>query len=441
MAIKKYPTPEKEELLKLFFHELKGDSHIAKIYNVSIPVVKRWKKEYGIVTKPYHGRIRHDITESEFRRDCDLLSRSQMKKKYGNYIVINNYAQKFGVSLPKSKFDEWEEERSKVKHNLEDLIGLNSNGKTLKEISKESNISIEVLKRTFRENEVSVSLHSYNKSKGELEIKSLFENFKSVKFDKKFEIDCFYEDKNFGVEYCGEYWHSTLQKDKFYHYNKWKYFFDKNIKLITIFESEWRNETKNKILRSMIDYNIGKTKHKYMARKLKLEEIDASDAMKFYNENHIAGERGGTFHFGLKDDGMILSCMTVGKSRYKTDEYELIRFANKKDTLISGAFSKIFNHVSTYFINKRIVSYSDLRFGFGHTYKNAGFVFDGVTPPNYYYYNKSKPNGLESRMKYQKHKLTHLSSYDINKTEEQIMLEEGYLKIFDCGNSRWFCQL
>lgn len=53
------------------------------------------------------------------------------------------------------------------------------------------------------------------------------------------EIDIYIPEMKLGFEFNGLYWHSDLRKDKMYHYNKMKYFENKGIHLIQIFEDEW----------------------------------------------------------------------------------------------------------------------------------------------------------------------------------------------------------
>lgn len=68
----------------------------------------------------------------------------------------------------------------------------------------------------------------------------------------------------------------------------------------------------------------------------------------------------------------------------------------------------------------------------GNLYSAIGFKLDKISPPNYWYFKRSK---LESRVKYQKHKLKHLlETYDETKSEVQNMHDNGYGRIFDCGN-------
>ena len=69
-------------------------------------------------------------------------------------------------------------------------------------------------------------------------------------------------------------------------------------------------------------------------------------------------------------------------------------------------------------------------------YDRLGFKRIGVSSPNYWYW-KGKMNNLtlESRVKYQKHKLKNiLEHFDESKSEVQNMKDNGYNRIFDCGN-------
>ena len=96
-----------------------------------------------------------------------------------------------------------------------------------------------------------------------------------------------------------------------------------------------------------------------------------------------------------------------------------------------GGASKLFKH----FISNHkgtIISYANRRFSKGDVYEQLGFEFKGETKPNYYYV---KGDQTYSRLKFQKHKLAKmLENYDPNLTEYENMLNNGYDKIYDCGN-------
>lgn len=83
---------------------------------------------------------------------------------------------------------------------------------------------------------------------------------------------------------------------------------------------------------------------------------------------------------------------------------------------------------------KSIITYADKRYSNGDVYKKNGFNELKDSKPNYFYF---KPNTyeLKSRVHFQKHKLKLLlDNFDENLTETQNMFNNGYRKIYDCGN-------
>ena len=67
-------------------------------------------------------------------------------------------------------------------------------------------------------------------------------------------------------------------------------------------------------------------------------------------------------------------------------------------------------------------------------YLNLGFEYDRETGPNYWYVHRGRT--IESRMKYQKHKLRHLlANFDPSLTEKENMFNHGYDRFWDCGNA------
>lgn len=87
---------------------------------------------------------------------------------------------------------------------------------------------------------------SFTSSKYEQEIAdfiSTFYNGECIKNSRDIisplELDLYYPEKKIAIEFNGDYWHDENHKPKDYHYNKFKQCLDKNILLVSIFESEW----------------------------------------------------------------------------------------------------------------------------------------------------------------------------------------------------------
>ena len=55
--------------------------------------------------------------------------------------------------------------------------------------------------------------------------------------------------------------------------------------------------------------------------------------------------------------------------------------------------------------------------------------------PNYFYFKKTNPTIVESRIKFQKHKLPLIfENVNLANSEWEIMQENNYDRIWDCGN-------
>jgi len=439
-------SPSKEDLANLISKGF-GKTEIASNYNTTIGVVSRWLKENDLKIQPYQGRRYFRNKQDELnaiesiRKELESNNThiSGISKATGLPRNIIRMLQKNHAITTTSKFDVWKTDYDYIQANLDIYIKEN-NTKSLKEISETHGISIEQLKRCFTENNVPVKLHSHNKSKGELEVKQFISSIgfecHSTLLDKTYEIDCFVPIKNFGVEYCGEYWHRHIpsKKNGKYHQNKFTFCSDNNISLMTIFSSEWAN--KRIILESMIKSRLG-LNIRIPARKCVIMELKGHVGKDFHESNHISGGINSSINIGLYHDSRLVSVLSFVQSRFDKDyQYEISRFSSILGHTVVGGLSKMFAYFVDNYNPVNCMTYSDLRFGEGKCYEKIGFIFDGITPPNYYYMSKNG-NKLESRQKYQKSKLVNMPGYDISKTEFEIMDSNGYLRVYDCGNHKY----
>ena len=247
-----------------------------------------------------------------------------------------------------------------------------------------------------------------------------------------YELDVYVPSKNLAFEFDGLYWHSDINKPANYHLDKTKACAKKGIKLIHVFEDEWKY--KMEITESRIKNLFGIYDKVVYARKCSVKETHPKDIKEFEDETHIQGHVPTIVNYGLYYEGKLVALMTFGVPRYdKSIEYELIRFSVAKGWHIPGAASKLFSHFIKDYKPNSVVSYCDLRWSQGNLYKTLGFKLMKTSKPNYFYV---KSDRRESRQKYQKRCLPRIfgSSVDMTKTEEQIMSEHGYHKIYDCGN-------
>ena len=246
------------------------------------------------------------------------------------------------------------------------------------------------------------------------------------------ELDIYLPEYNIALEINGLWWHSELYKGQKYHLNKTLLCREKNIHLIHIWEDDWKN--KSCILKSIILNKLGIIGNKIWARKCRISEVNSSDARKFLDENHIQGFSSSTIKIGLYYNDELVSLMTFGwRMTNGKKEYELIRFCNKKDYVISGSSSKIFKYFINNYNFSELISYSDFSMFNGNMYKILGFKKVSLSKPNYFWVVDSV---RRHRYNFSKKKLIN-KGYDKNKSEVEIMTDLGYYRIFSCGQEKW----
>lgn len=251
-----------------------------------------------------------------------------------------------------------------------------------------------------------------------------------------YEIDIYLPDLKLGFEFNGVFWHSDKFKDNNYHLKKYNKGIDNGIKIITIWEDDWT--LKREICTSFVINKIKKL-NSIMARKTILREVDYLTSKSFLDNNHLQGDCKSSVRLGLYYSDELVSIMTFSKLRLplggKNEEgvYELTRFCNKLNTSVAGGASKLLKHFIEKKSPKEIQTYSDNLISNGDLYDKLGFEYTNTSTPGYWYVI----NGVRNhRFNWRKSKLVKMG-YDINKTEEEIMMELGYFKIYNAGNKKW----
>ena len=247
---------------------------------------------------------------------------------------------------------------------------------------------------------------------------------------KDFEIDIYIQNKKFGIEFNGNYWHSTrVRKDYKYHLKKSEKAAELGIFVYHVFEYEWLYKKERVI--SQIKNLLGLNTETIYARKCAIKNISPKDEHDFLDKNHIQGDANAKVRLGLFYKDNLVSVMTFGKSRFnKHIEWELVRFCNKRDTTVIGGASKLFKHfVKTYNPNT-IISYSDIAKTKGTLYGILGFKTVGRAEPNYVWVNH---NTVMSRYQTQKHILIKQGFGNLGNTEKEIMEARNFAQVYDCG--------
>ena len=264
-------------------------------------------------------------------------------------------------------------------------------------------------------------------------IKSLgFEIETRKRITGRTEVDIYVPSQHFAIEYDGLYWHSELMKTRGFHLKKTKTVESLGVRLFHIFEDEWLEKTE--IVKSMIKNQLGITGNRIFARKCQLKEIDTPAARKFLTENHLQGYCPSGVRIGLFYNDELVAVMTFGKSRHFIGsgkyQIELLRYATKINTLVTGGASKMFKYYVRTYNPQSIVSYADRRWSDGHLYTTLGFEKYNESKPNYYYIRRHK---RIYRFNMRKSILVKKFGCPPDMTEREFCYKNKYYRIYDCG--------
>jgi len=429
-------TSIKEKIIEKHL-EKRGVSNPQKDKNVQEKTKRTCLKRYGVEYSLGSNEVREKSKETLIKKygvSHPMHSekiKNKMQKTCNNKYGVNFASQK---DIPKEVLEKLSNEEWLKKQHY-DLK------KPTSFISKELGVSETLVSK--RMHKLGLEVKRYGFSQPEIEIINFIaetgvENIslQSWNIINRKEIDIYLPNHALAIEYNGLFWHSEeYGKGRSYHLHKTQECLKQNIQLLHIFENEWMNEYKKDIWKSIIVSNLKKSNRIY-ARKTQVKEIKDNALVKdFLLKNHLQGNIHANTKLGLFFENELVSVMTFSKPRYSNYEWEIIRFCNKKFITIIGGASKLFKHFLSIKNPKNIISYSDKRIGEGKVYTNLNFKFNHLSKPNYFYF---KPGSLDlhSRIKFQKHKLPELlDDFDPDLSESNNMSNNGYYRIWDCGNN------
>lgn len=217
--------------------------------------------------------------------------------------------------------------------------------------------------------------------------------------------------------------------DKNYHLKKLQNAQENGYRCIHVFDwDDW-----NKIIYLLKD------KIKISGHKCELKEVSISEANNFLNKYHLQGScKGNTVNIGLYYNNRLISLMTFGKPRYnKNYEWEFLRFANS-DYIIRGGTQKLWKYFIDKYNPKSVISYSDISKFEGNFFKYLGFTFINNTKPTIHWYNKNmhftdnivRQLGADKLLG-----INYGSIDDCGLNNRDIMLKEGFVEVYDCGQA------
>lgn len=251
------------------------------------------------------------------------------------------------------------------------------------------------------------------------------------------ELDIFIPSINTAIEFNGLYWHSEEmgRVDKNYHLDKTNECLNKGVNLIQIFEDEWVK--KQKLVRERLKNILGKNnnKIKIYGRNCYIKEVDNKTKNEFLNEFHLQGGDISPIRLGAFYNDKLVGVMTFSKgkiskgSKSNKNIWELSRFCTDYNYNCIGLGGKLLNYFKNNYKWEKIFTYADKRWSNGDLYYTLGFKYTGDTKPNYWYIDLNKPKRI--------HRFALRKRENSNLTEHEIRRQEGYYRIWDCGNMKF----
>lgn len=387
-----------EELYNLYIIYNFSKEEVAKRFDVSLSKVKRKLREFNIHKSP-------ELIKQQMCRDS--LSKhgveySLQRKDVRDAILKTNYNKSEEEKLQRLQKVRatWDKNNSYWGHMSEEAR---------KAISSAEN------------------LITFYFSSPEQELRDLLASWgiKTVKTRTviaSYELDLYSEKYKIAIEFNGNYWHGENRVTPSYHKIKSEMAQKQGIFLYHIFEYEWNIPLKKELIIAQLKNLFGLNEKKIFARQCEIKPVSVINKQKFLNDNHLQGEDRSSVAVGLYCDEELVSIMTFCKPRFnKQYDWELSRFCSKRGYNVVGGASKLFN----WFLNNfsgTIISYSNEAKTRGTLYEKLGFRLLRISPPNYVWCN-----GKEVLPRYR----TQM------RNEAQIMKEQNYWRIYDCGNKVW----
>ena len=175
---------------------------------------------------------------------------------------------------------------------------------------------------------------------------------------------------------------------------------------------------------------------KLYARKCTIASIPNKLASIFIEENHIQGKvAGATKSYGLFNGDELVEVMTFGKPRYSRKyEWELLRLCTKQQTSVVGGASKLFKQFIAEMQPESIISYCDRAKFAGKVYMQIGMHLHHMSEPSKVW-SKGKEHITDNLLRQRGFDQLFKTNYGKGTSNEQLMVEHGWLPVYDCGQA------
>lgn len=424
---------EKVKRIKQTKLEKYGDENYHNIEQAKQTMQEKYGVQIGYQTeKSVQNRIKSSMekygVDNPFKSsEVHKLARQKMKEKYGveygykSKIIRNkineSIKEKYGVDniMHSSKY------QRKVKQTMFDKYKVTSGFLTPNAIKSHKQGTISKINKKCAE-----ELKQITDKQIKLE-KPIFKYIYDIQLGENILIDInptISHNVYISYPYLLKVVKDNIPVSKEYHLDRLKIAVENGYDLISVFD--WDDWEKIKYLLQ--------DKETLYARKLEIKEVDKKECNEFLNNYHLQNScNGQEVRLGLYKDNELIEIMTFGKPRYnKNYEWELLRLCTKPEYKVVGGAEKLFKHFIELVNPKSIISYCDNSKFSGEVYTRLGFTQKGKPSPSLHW-SKGSEHITDNLLRQRGFDQLFNTNYGKGTSNEELMIEHGWLPIYDCG--------
>ena len=424
---------EKVKRIKQTKLEKYGDENYHNIEQAKQTMQEKYGVQIGYQTeKSVQNRIKSSMekygVDNPFKSsEVHKLARQRMKEKYGveygykSKIIRNkineSIKEKYGVDniMHSSKY------QRKVKQTMFDKYKVTSGFLTPNAIKSHKQGTISKINKKCAE-----ELKQITNKQIKLE-KPIFKYIYDIQLGENILIDInptISHNVYISYPYLLKVVKDNIPVSKEYHLDRLKIAIENGYDLISVFD--WDDWNK-------IKYLLQDKKPLY-ARKLEVKEVDKKECNEFLNNYHLQNTcNGQEIRLGLYKNNELIEIMTFGKPRYnKNYEWELLRLCTKPEYKVVGGAEKLFKHFIELVNPKSIISYCDNSKFSGEVYTRLAFIQKGKPSPSLHW-SKGSEHITDNLLRQRGFDQLFNTNYGKGTSNEELMIEHGWLPIYDCG--------
>ena len=178
------------------------------------------------------------------------------------------------------------------------------------------------------------------------------------------------------------------------------------------------------------------------ARQTKIQRITKDTARIFFEANHLQGPVNARYHYGLYADGQLVAAASFSSGRTVTRDgipgrsFELLRYASLLYHRVVGGLGKLIARFVEEVNPGDIMTYADLDWASGKSYRVLHFKQVAVSPPQAFWIH---PAGM---IRYYPHRLPVQLTDDFRQQTkhdniDDFLTDTGFVKIYNAGNFKY----